>query len=109
MPWTNQDQAGGVALGLATLYALTPLKRMSQDRCREVCAARPAAIQRRSSGRARRVAVRVELFGLRLLGSRHEKPRLVGKRGPVDARALVHSEPFLHDAASAGVEGLPVA
>ncbi len=30
--------AGGVTLGLAALYALTPLKRMSQDRCREVCA-----------------------------------------------------------------------
>ncbi len=30
--------AGGVALGLAALYALTPLKRITQDRCREVCA-----------------------------------------------------------------------
>ena len=38
MPWRNQALAGGVALGLAALYALTPLKRISQDRCREVCA-----------------------------------------------------------------------
>jgi predicted metal-binding membrane protein len=38
MPWRNQALAGGVALGLAALYALTPLKRASQDRCREVCA-----------------------------------------------------------------------
>jgi predicted metal-binding membrane protein len=34
----NRALAGGVALGLAAIYALTPLKRMSQDRCREVCA-----------------------------------------------------------------------
>lgn len=38
MPWRNQALVGGVALGLAALYALTPLKRISQDRCREVCA-----------------------------------------------------------------------
>jgi len=38
MPWRNQALAGGIALGLAALYALTPLKRMSQARCREVCA-----------------------------------------------------------------------
>jgi len=38
MPWPNQALAGGVALGLAALYALTPLKRVSQERCREVCA-----------------------------------------------------------------------
>jgi len=38
MPWRNQALAGGVALGLAALYALTPLKRISQDRCRELCA-----------------------------------------------------------------------
>jgi predicted metal-binding membrane protein len=38
MPWRNQALAGGVALGLAALYALTPLKRISQDRCREVFA-----------------------------------------------------------------------
>jgi predicted metal-binding membrane protein len=38
MPWRHQALAGGVALGLAALYALTPLKRISQDRCREVCA-----------------------------------------------------------------------
>jgi len=38
MPWRNQALAGGAALGLAALYALTPLKRISQDRCREVCA-----------------------------------------------------------------------
>ncbi|MGE5156385.1 MAG: DUF2182 domain-containing protein [Betaproteobacteria bacterium] len=38
MPWANQGLVGGVALGLAALYALTPLKRITQDRCREVCA-----------------------------------------------------------------------
>ncbi len=38
MPWRNGSLAGGVAVGLAGLYALTPLKRISQDRCREVCA-----------------------------------------------------------------------
>jgi predicted metal-binding membrane protein len=36
MPWRNQALAGSVALGLAALYALTPRKRISQDRCREV-------------------------------------------------------------------------
>jgi len=34
----SRTLAGGVALGLAALYALTPLKRITQDRCREVCA-----------------------------------------------------------------------
>ncbi len=38
MPWPNQALVGSVALGLAALYSLTPLKRISQDRCREVCA-----------------------------------------------------------------------
>jgi len=38
MPWRNQAVVGGVALGLAALYALTPIKRIGQDRCREVCA-----------------------------------------------------------------------
>ncbi|MGA2615753.1 MAG: DUF2182 domain-containing protein [Spirochaetia bacterium] len=38
MSGRNRALAGGVALGLAALYALTPLKRISQDRCREVCA-----------------------------------------------------------------------
>ncbi|MBJ7600989.1 MAG: hypothetical protein DLM67_18295 [Candidatus Nephthysia bennettiae] len=38
MPWPNHALVGGVALALAALYALTPLKRISQDRCREVCA-----------------------------------------------------------------------
>jgi predicted metal-binding membrane protein len=38
MPMRNRALVGGVALGLAALYSLTPLKRISQDRCREVCA-----------------------------------------------------------------------
>jgi predicted metal-binding membrane protein len=38
MPWRNQALVGGAALGLAALYALTPLKRRSQARCRELCA-----------------------------------------------------------------------
>ena len=38
MSGRSRALAGGVALGLAALYSLTPLKRISQDRCREVCA-----------------------------------------------------------------------
>ncbi|HEX5415580.1 MAG TPA: DUF2182 domain-containing protein [Chloroflexota bacterium] len=38
MPWPDQDLAAGVALILAGVYALTPLKRASQARCRELCA-----------------------------------------------------------------------
>ena len=38
MPWPNQSWVGGVALVLAGLYALTPIKRASQARCRELCA-----------------------------------------------------------------------
>jgi predicted metal-binding membrane protein len=38
MPWPNNALVGGVALGLAAVYALSPLKRISQNRCREVCA-----------------------------------------------------------------------
>lgn len=38
MPWRGQALVGGIALGLAALYALTPLKRLSQERCRELCA-----------------------------------------------------------------------
>jgi predicted metal-binding membrane protein len=38
MPWTNQGWAGGLALILAGVYALTPIKRGSQARCRELCA-----------------------------------------------------------------------
>lgn len=38
MPWRNQSLAGGAALVLAGLYSLTPLKRASQARCRELCA-----------------------------------------------------------------------
>jgi predicted metal-binding membrane protein len=38
MPWSNQGLVGGVALILAGLYALTPLKRASEARCRELCA-----------------------------------------------------------------------
>jgi predicted metal-binding membrane protein len=38
MPWTGQGRAGGVALLLAGVYGLTPLRRASQARCRELCA-----------------------------------------------------------------------
>ena len=38
MPWPNQAAVGGVALIIAGLYALTPLKRASEARCRELCA-----------------------------------------------------------------------
>jgi predicted metal-binding membrane protein len=38
MPWPNQGVVGGVALILAALYALTPLKRQTEAWCRELCA-----------------------------------------------------------------------
>jgi predicted metal-binding membrane protein len=38
MPWPNQVVVGGAALIIAGLYALTPLKRASEARCRELCA-----------------------------------------------------------------------
>src|SRR5215213_5234425 len=38
MPWTNQEQAGGLALVLAGVYSVTPIKGASQARCRELCA-----------------------------------------------------------------------
>ena len=38
MPWPNQNLVGGGALVLAGLYALTPIKRDSQARCRALCA-----------------------------------------------------------------------
>lgn len=38
MPWSNQGLIGGVALVVAGLYALTPVKRASEALCRERCA-----------------------------------------------------------------------
>jgi len=38
MPLPDQGLAGGLALVLAGLYALTPVKRASEARCREACA-----------------------------------------------------------------------
>ncbi len=38
MPWHNQALAGGAALVIAGLYALTPVKRASEALCRERCA-----------------------------------------------------------------------
>ena len=38
MPWQHQAWAAGGALVLAGVYGLTPLKRASQARCRELCA-----------------------------------------------------------------------
>ena len=38
MPWPNQGLLGGAALVIAGLYALTPAKRASEARCRELCA-----------------------------------------------------------------------
>ncbi|HYY89419.1 MAG TPA: DUF2182 domain-containing protein, partial [Chloroflexota bacterium] len=38
MPWPNQALLGGATLVVAGLYALTPLKRASEARCRELCA-----------------------------------------------------------------------
>lgn len=38
MPWSDQGFIGGAALVIAGLYALTPVKRASEARCRELCA-----------------------------------------------------------------------
>jgi predicted metal-binding membrane protein len=38
MPWPNQAMAAGLALALAGAYSLSPIKRASQARCRELCA-----------------------------------------------------------------------
>jgi predicted metal-binding membrane protein len=38
MPWPTQPMAVGLALALAGVYSLSPLKRASQARCRELCA-----------------------------------------------------------------------
>jgi predicted metal-binding membrane protein len=38
MPWANQGIAGGAALVIAGIYALTPLKRASEAWCRQLCA-----------------------------------------------------------------------
>ncbi len=38
MPWPYQPLIGGLALVFAALYAITPVKRASEARCRELCA-----------------------------------------------------------------------
>ena len=38
MPWPHQTVVAGVALALAGVYSLSPIKRVSQARCRELCA-----------------------------------------------------------------------
>ncbi len=38
MPWADQRLIGGASLVLAGVYALTPFKRASEARCRELCA-----------------------------------------------------------------------
>ncbi len=38
MPWSNQTLIGGLALIFAALYGVTPIKRASEARCRELCA-----------------------------------------------------------------------
>jgi predicted metal-binding membrane protein len=38
MPWPHQPVVVGVALALAGVYSLSPIKRASQARCRELCA-----------------------------------------------------------------------
>jgi len=38
MPWRNQTVVVGLALALAGVYSLSPIKRASQARCRELCA-----------------------------------------------------------------------
>jgi len=38
MPWPNQTVVVGLALALAGVYSVSPVKRESQARCRELCA-----------------------------------------------------------------------
>jgi len=38
MPWPHQTAVVGVALALAGVYSMSPIKRASQARCRELCA-----------------------------------------------------------------------
>src|SRR5215204_4053345 len=38
MPWPHQEQAVGLALVLGGVYSVSPIKRASQARCRELCA-----------------------------------------------------------------------
>src|SRR5438552_10645184 len=38
MPWPNQPMVVGLALALAGVYSLSPIKRASQARCRALCA-----------------------------------------------------------------------
>jgi predicted metal-binding membrane protein len=38
MPWPNQTVVVGLALALTGVYSLSPIKRASQARCRELCA-----------------------------------------------------------------------
>ncbi len=38
MPWPHQAVVAGLALALAGIYSVTPIKRASQARCRELCA-----------------------------------------------------------------------
>jgi len=38
MPWPNQAVVVGLALALAGVYSVSPVKRASQARCRELCA-----------------------------------------------------------------------
>ena len=38
MPWPNQAVVAGLALALAGVYSVSPIKRASQARCRELCA-----------------------------------------------------------------------
>jgi predicted metal-binding membrane protein len=38
MPWPNQPVVAGLTLALAGVYSISPIKRASQARCRELCA-----------------------------------------------------------------------
>src|SRR5213083_3611639 len=38
VPWPNQAMVAGLALALAGIYSVSPIKRASQARCRELCA-----------------------------------------------------------------------
>jgi predicted metal-binding membrane protein len=38
MPWPDQPVVVGLSLALAGVYSISPIKRASQARCRELCA-----------------------------------------------------------------------
>src|SRR5438552_16128623 len=66
VPWPNQAMVAGLALALAGIYSVSPIKRASQARCRELCALHgplPFNLMRSAAAVGAR-------YGLRSLGCR---------------------------------------